>query len=227
MIRLRRASERGHTNLGWLDSRHTFSFGDYHDPDQMGFGHLRVLNEDRVEPKEGFGTHGHRDMEILSVVLSGSLEHKDSLGTGSVIRPGDVQWMSAGTGVTHSEFNPSSRAPVHFLQIWIVPDRTRLRPEYGQKSFPPEERQGRLCLVASRDGREGSLTIHQDASVYSTVLDKGRKVVHHPAAGRRAWVQVALGAVALNGEALEAGDGAAVSDEKSITLSGRGEGSSE
>jgi quercetin 2,3-dioxygenase len=221
MITIRPARTRGQTNLGWLDSRHTFSFGDYHDPEQMGFGHLRVINEDRVEPAQGFGTHGHRDMEIISVVLSGSLQHKDSLGTGSVIRPGDVQRMSAGTGVTHSEFNPSDKAPVHFLQIWIQPERTGLKPEYEQKRFPAEDRKGRLCLVSSRDGRDGSLTIHQDAALHLGALDAGQRVAHAPAAGRRAWVQVALGAITLNGRDMQAGDGAAVSGEPRIDIAAR------
>ncbi len=220
MIIVRPASERGHTNLGWLDSRHTFSFGDYFDADHMSFGHLRVINDDHVDPGEGFGTHGHRDMEILSFVLSGSLQHKDSMGTGAAIRAGDVQRMTAGTGVTHSEFNPSKQAPVHFLQVWILPDRTRLKPEYEQKPFPEEERRGRLRLVASRDGRDGSLTIHQDASVFMTTLDAGQTVTHQPAAGRRAWVQVARGSVTVNGTALSEGDGAGLSGEASITIAG-------
>ena len=221
MITVRPASGRGQTNLGWLDSRHTFSFGGYHDADQMGFGDLRVLNDDHVEPGGGFGTHGHRDMEILSFVLSGSLEHKDSMGTGSVLRPGDVQRMSAGTGVTHSEFNPSKRAPVHFLQVWILPDRTGIEPEYEQRSFPEEERRGLLRLVASRDGREGSVSIHQDASVYRGALEAGQSAEHRTAPGRRVWVQVARGAVTLNGVALKEGDGASVTDERSLTIAGQ------
>jgi quercetin 2,3-dioxygenase len=221
MITVRPASRRGQTNLGWLDSRHTFSFGDYQDPEQMGFSHLRVLNDDHVQPGEGFGTHGHRDMEILSFVLSGSLQHTDSMGTGSVIRPDDVQRMTAGTGVTHSEFNPSKRAPVHFLQVWIQPDRPRLEPEYEQKSFPERERQGRLALVASRDGRDGSLTIHQDAAVYRAALEEGQTATHRPAPGRRAWVQVARGAVTLNGLALQEGDGAGVTGESSLVIAAR------
>ncbi len=218
MITILPADERGHTNLGWLDSYHTFSFGDYHDPKHMGFSDLRVINEDRVKPGKGFGTHGHRDMEILSLVLEGALEHKDSMGTGSTIRPGDVQRMSAGTGVTHSEFNPSKDAPVHFLQIWILPERAGLRPEYEQKRFPEAERRGRLRLIASRDGREGSVTIHQDASVYVASLDAGQRVEHRPAAGRSAWVQVARGSLKLNGKALEAGDGAAIAGEAELTI---------
>ena len=218
MITIRPAEERGHTNLGWLDSYHTFSFGDYHDSGHMGFSDLRVINEDRVKPGKGFGTHGHRDMEILSLVLEGALEHKDSMGTGSTIRPGDVQRMSAGTGVTHSEFNPSKDAPVHFLQIWILPERTGLRPEYEQKSFPEAERHGRLRLVASRDGRDGSVAIHQSASVYVASLDAGQRVEHRPASGRSAWVQLARGSLELNGKALEAGDGAAIGGEAELAI---------
>ncbi len=174
MIKLRKAEQRGHFDHGWLDTRHTFSFADYYDPEQMGFGHLRVINQDRVQPGRGFGTHGHRDMEILSYVLEGALEHKDSMGNGSVIRPGDVQRMTAGTGVMHSEFNPSRDHAVHFLQIWIVPERKGLAPGYEQKRFEPEEKAGRLRLIASRDGAGGSVTIHQDARVFAAVLG-GRK----------------------------------------------------
>jgi len=221
MISLRRSSERGHTNLGWLDSRHTFSFGDYHDPNRMGFGHLRVINEDRVEPGQGFGKHGHRDMEIVSFVLSGALEHKDSLGTGSVIRPGEVQRMSAGTGVTHSESNPSPRAPVHFMQVWILPDRSGLAPGYEQKNFPVEARRDRLCLAVSPDGREGSLTIHQDARIYLSTLRPDRPLAHAPASGRSAWIQVTRGEVDLNGVLLQEGDGAAVSGEARIGIAAR------
>ena len=220
MITLRRASERGHTNLGWLDSRHTFSFGDYHAPDHEGFSHLRVINEDRVEPGQGFAKHGHRDMEILSFVLSGSLEHRDSLGTGSVIQPGDVQRMTAGTGVTHSEFNPSRKAPVHFLQVWILPERAGLTPGYEQKKFPEEDLRGRLRPVASRDGRGGSLTIHQDAVVYAAALEPKQTVSHALSPGRRAWVQVARGALTLDGLRLSAGDGAAIDGMTAIALSG-------
>src|SRR5919206_2650347 len=173
MITLRPAAERGAENLGWLDSRHTFSFGHYYDPKHMGFGPLRVINEDRVRGGAGFATHGHRDMEIISYVLEGALEHKDSIGTGSVIRPGDVQRMSAGTGIVHSEFNASRSEPVHFLQIWIIPERAGLAPGYEQKTFPVEERRNRLRLVASRDGRDGSLTVHQDVGLYASLLDPG------------------------------------------------------
>ena len=174
MIQVRRANERGRAAFGWLDSRHTFSFGEYHDPKHMGFGPLRVINDDRVQPGAGFGTHGHRDMEILSYVLEGALEHKDSLGTGSVIRPGDVQRMTAGTGIQHSEFNPTAREPVHFLQIWIEPERDGLAPSYEEKHFADGERRNQLRLIASHDGRDGSLRIHQDADVYAALLDEGK-----------------------------------------------------
>jgi redox-sensitive bicupin YhaK (pirin superfamily) len=219
MITIRKATDRGHARHGWLDSRHTFSFADYHDPDQMGYRTLRVINEDRVEPGQGFGTHPHRDMEIISYVLEGALEHKDSMGTSSVIRPGEVQRMSAGTGVLHSEYNPSNTQPVHFLQIWMIPDKKNLKPGYEQKAFPAEERNNRLRLVASRDGRDGSLTIHQDAELYTTLLSKGGKVRHVLQPGRFGWVQVARGSVSLNGHPLNDGDGASVSGEKALELS--------
>jgi len=218
MITIRKSDDRGRADHGWLDSRHTFSFADYHDPDQMGFRTLRVINEDRVEPGQGFGTHPHRDMEILSYVLEGALEHKDSMGTSSTIRPGEVQRMSAGTGVLHSEYNPSRKEPVHFLQIWIFPEKKSLKPGYEQKAFPDAERKNRLRLVASRDGRDGSLTIHQDAELYTTLLSRGESVSHPLKAGRHAWVQVARGAATLNGKPLATGDGAAVSGEKSLEL---------
>jgi hypothetical protein len=218
MIVVRRAGERGVTRIDWLDSRHTFSFGDYHDPRHMGFGPLRVINEDRVRPGAGFPTHGHRDMEILSYVLEGALEHKDSLGTGSVIRPGEVQIMSAGTGIRHSEFNPSRTEPVHFLQIWVLPDRQGLAPRYDQRAIPAAERRARLRLVGSRDGRDGSVLIHQNAEIYAAVLEGGDAVTHRLAKGRRAWVQVARGAVALDDTSLSAGDGAAVTDATAIRL---------
>ncbi|MBI4255045.1 MAG: pirin family protein [Candidatus Rokubacteria bacterium] len=221
MLTVRRAGERGHFDHGWLDTRHTFSFADYHDPGWMGFRGLRVINEDRVQPGAGFPTHGHRDMEILSYVLEGALEHRDSLGTGSVIRPGDVQRMSAGTGVMHSEFNASATEPVHFLQIWILPERRGLPPGYEQKRFSPEDTRGRLRLVAARDGADGAVTLHADARVYAALLEPGREVVHALAGGRHAWVQVARGAARVNGGALGAGDGAAVSDEPAVVLAGR------
>jgi redox-sensitive bicupin YhaK (pirin superfamily) len=219
-MEVRKANERGHAEHGWLDSRHTFSFADYYDPEFTGFGPLRVINEDRVAPGRGFGVHSHRDMEILSYVLEGALEHQDSLGTGSVIRPGDVQRMSAGTGVRHSEFNHSDREPVHFLQIWIIPERQGEKPEYEQKTFPQDEKRGRLRLIGSRDGREGSVVIRRDVDLYSALLATGDTVKHRPEADRYIWVQVARGRVTANGETLEAGDGAAFVDEKSIELRG-------
>jgi redox-sensitive bicupin YhaK (pirin superfamily) len=221
MIRVRRAEERGHFDHGWLNTYHTFSFADYHDPDFMGFRSLRVINEDRVEAGRGFGTHGHRDMEIISYVLEGELGHGDSMGTGSVIRPGEVQRMSAGTGVMHSEKNASAM-PVHFLQIWIVPERKGLSPEYEQKAFPAPERENRLRLVASHDGRDGSLTIHQDVDLYTTTLRDG-SVTFDFRPNRYGWLQVARGAVTLNGEELRAGDGAAIEHESQVTIAGDGE----
>ncbi|HVP60247.1 MAG TPA: pirin family protein [Myxococcaceae bacterium] len=220
MIQVRKSDERGHANHGWLDTHHTFSFADYHDPDNMGFRSLRVINEDRVAPGQGFGTHGHRDMEILSYVLEGGLAHKDSTGGGGVIRPGDVQRMSAGSGVMHSEFNASRSEPVHFLQIWLVPDRRGITPGYEQKHFPPEQRKGQLRLIASPDAADGSVKIHQNARVYSTLLGKGETVTHALAPGRHAWVQVARGRVRLGDVVLSAGDGAAISDERALTLMG-------
>jgi hypothetical protein len=220
MITIRRAGDRGHRNYGWLDTFHTFSFNDYHDPAFMGFRSLRVINEDRVEPGEGFGTHPHRDLEIITYVLSGALAHRDSMGNGSAIRPGEVQRMSAGTGVTHSEFNGDAEQPVHFLQIWLLPERKGIPPSYEQKAFPESEKTGRLRLVASRDGREGSVRIHQDADLYATVVGKDESVPVSLRPGRYGWVQVARGAVRLNEEALAAGDGASVSGEGGLTLTG-------
>ena len=221
MITVRPSRERGHAEHGWLDSHHTFSFADYHDPRHMGFRALRVINEDRVEPARGFGTHQHRDMEIVSYVLEGALEHKDSMGTGSVIRPGDVQRMTAGTGVAHSELNPSKTEGVHFLQIWIMPEKAGLPPSYEQKTFPVEQRKNQLRLVAARDGRDGAVTVHQDAEIHAAVLDQGATVSHALAPGRHAWVQVARGAVTLNGHPLEAGDGASVSQEARLDVEAR------
>ena len=218
MIAIRKAAERGKSSLGWLDSRHTFSFSDYVDPSHMGFRTLRVINEDRVAPGQGFGTHGHRDMEILSYVLEGELEHRDSMGNGSIIRPGDVQRMTAGTGVMHSERNPSRENPVHFLQIWLLPEKRGLTPGYEQKTFAESERRGKLRLVASRDGREGSIVVHQDVALWSGVLDAGGEASLDLAAGRQAWVQVARGELELNGKKLVAGDGAAVNQESKLTL---------
>ncbi|HZF30152.1 MAG TPA: pirin family protein [Gammaproteobacteria bacterium] len=220
MLDLRRADQRGHAEHGWLDSRHTFSFADYMDPKHMGFGPLRVINEDRVQPGQGFGAHSHRDMEIISYVLEGALEHKDSLGTGSVIRPGDVQRMSAGTGVTHSEFNHSKSELVHFLQIWIQPERSRARPSYEEKHFDDADKRGRLKLVGSRDGRDGSVVIHQDVALYATQLESAERVEHALAKGRRAWIQVTRGSVRVNGETLSAGDGAAIADEPAVAIVG-------
>ncbi len=221
MIAVRHAAERGTANFGWLDSRHTFSFGHYYDPDHMGFGALRVINEDRVQPGGGFGTHGHQDMEIISYVLEGGLEHRDSIGTGSVILPGDVQVMSAGTGIRHSEFNHSKKEPVHFLQIWVLPDRKGLAPRYDQKSFPAAEKRDRLRLVGSPDGRDGSIVIHQDAEIYDALLSRDHAVTHALAAGRKSWVQVVRGAVEVNGKAAEAGDGVAVEDEAAVSITAR------
>jgi redox-sensitive bicupin YhaK (pirin superfamily) len=206
MIALRKASERGYADHGWLRSYHSFSFADYYDAAHMGFGDLRVINEDRVQPGMGFGTHGHRDMEIISYVLEGALEHKDSMGNGSVIRPGDVQRMSAGKGVMHSEFNPSKAELVHFLQIWIEPNVTGIRPSYEEKHFDAASKRGRLRLVASSDGREGSVTIHQDACLYAALIDGAEKITHPLASGRRAYVHVALGSLTVNGQQLAAGD---------------------
>lgn len=218
MIIVRPAEERGVANFGWLDSRHTFSFGHYYDPRHMGIGALRVINDDRVAPGGGFDTHAHQDMEIISYVLEGAMEHQDSIGTGSVIRPGDVQRMTAGTGIAHSEFNHSRTEPVHFLQIWIVPERKGLEPGYEQKTFPLEERRGKARLVASRDGRDGSLTVHQDIDLYTSVLEAGDEVAIDLRPERSAWVQVARGAVTLNGTGLKEGDGAAVFDTATLTL---------
>jgi len=220
MLTLRRAEERGRANFGWLDSRHSFSFGHYYDPAHMGFGPLRVINDDRVAPGGGFPTHPHADMEIISYVLEGGLEHKDSLGTGSVIRPGDVQRLSAGSGVRHSEFNASKTEPVHFLQIWILPEKKGIEPSYEQKSFPAGEKRAKLRLVGSRDGRDGSVTIHRDVDLYATLLDIDETVTHALNSGRIAWVQVAQGTAQLNGEQLYPGDGVAVEDARSIELTG-------
>lgn len=214
MIRVRRSAERGHFDHGWLDTRHTFSFGEYDDPRNMGFRALRVLNEDRVRPGEGFGTHGHRDMEIVSYVLEGALAHKDSLGNGSAIVPGDVQYMSAGTGVRHSEFNASKTEPVHFVQIWILPDAESLAPRYAQKRFEESERKNRLRLVASASGSDGSIAIRQDVNLYASVLEAGASVSLELPPGRHLWVQVLRGGVDVNGTVLEQGDGLAASDER-------------
>jgi redox-sensitive bicupin YhaK (pirin superfamily) len=218
MLLIRRADDRGRANLGWLDSRHTFSFADYNDPRFMGYGPLRVINEDRVQAGQGFGTHSHRDMEIISYVLEGELAHRDSMGNGSVIRRGDVQRMSAGTGVQHSEFNHSQTEPVHFFQIWVIPDRLGLAPGYEEKRFDDDAKCGRLRLVASRDGREGSVVVHRDADLYAALLAPGDEVAHVTERTRKGWLQVASGAVTVNGEALAAGDGAAIAYEDSIAI---------
>ena len=220
MISVRRADERGHADHGWLDTRHTFSFADYHDPKFVGFRGLRVINEDRVQPGQGFPPHGHRDMEIVSYVLAGALEHKDSMGTGSVIRPGDVQRMSAGTGVRHSEYNHSKDEPVHFLQVWILPERRGLEPGYEQRHFSDADKRAGLRLIASREGTDGSVTIHADAKIYAAVVEPGQRLRHALAEHRHAWLQVARGAITLNDRPLVHGDGAAVSGEPALTIAG-------
>jgi redox-sensitive bicupin YhaK (pirin superfamily) len=220
MITVRKSNDRGHARHGWLESYHTFSFAGYHDPRFTGFRDLLVINEDRVQPGQGFGTHGHEDMEIISYVLEGELAHKDSMGTGSVIRPGDVQRMSAGTGVRHSEFNHSKDNLVHFLQIWITPKQEGIPPSYEEKRFSPEDKRNRLRLIVSPGGDEGSLRIHQDARLYATRLDEGKEASLGLAPGRHGWVQVVRGAIEVNGQRLETGDGAAVSDERELRLRG-------
>lgn len=223
MITLRKANERGHANHGWLDSFHSFSFADYMDPAHMGFGPLRVINEDRIAPGAGFGTHGHKNMEIVTYVLEGELAHKDSLGTGSVIRPGDVQRMSAGTGVRHSEFNHSQENGVHLLQIWIEPDVIGIEPSYEEKRFSVAEKQGRLRVVASSDAREGSVLIHQDASIYAGVFDKGQQAALSLAPGRLAYVHAIRGELLVNGQRLMAGDAAKLTDEADLRIEGAGD----
>jgi redox-sensitive bicupin YhaK (pirin superfamily) len=218
MITLRPSDARGRTEIGWLNSRHTFSFGDYYDPAHESFRSLRVVNEDWVAPGTGFGTHPHRDMEIITYVVEGALQHRDSLGTGSVIRPGEVQRMTAGSGILHSEYNPSAAEPVHLVQIWILPERRGLAPGYEQRAFPEAERRDRLRLVASRDGRDGAVSIHQDVDLFAGLLSPGARVVHELRPGRAAWVQVLRGEVAVNGRPLRAGDGAAVEDDPAVEL---------
>ena len=222
MISIRRAADRGHFDHGWLNTYHTFSFADYDDPAHMGFRSLRVINDDRVAPGQGFGEHRHRDMEIVSYVLEGALAHRDSMGNSGVIRPGDVQRMSAGTGVQHSEFNGSQTEPVHFLQIWILPEKPGATPGYQQKAFPPETRRGKLRLIGSRDGRDGSLTVGQDIAIYASVLEAGEEVRHSLAPDRHAWLQVAEGELEVNGNRLGEGDGAAVTDEDDLEIAGKG-----
>jgi hypothetical protein len=221
-VRVRRAAERGRTDWGWLDSRHTFSFGEYDDPAHMGFRTLRVINDDRVAAGAGFGTHGHRDMEILSYVLEGAIEHKDSMGTGSVIRPGEIQMMRAGTGVMHSEYNPSKTEGLHFLQIWIVPDRRGLAPTYGQRPVDREKARRGFALLASKDGRDESLQIAQDAALWLTLIEKGERRELPLRPGRSAWVHVARGTVEVNGQSLAEGDGAALTGAEAVTLAGNG-----
>jgi len=219
MMSIRRSADRGYADHGWLKSFHSFSFAEYHDPDHMGFGPLRVINEDRVAPGMGFGTHGHRDMEIISYVLSGELAHRDSIGNGSVIRPGDVQRMSAGRGVMHSEFNHAAKETTHFLQIWIQPDQTGIAPSYEEKRFEDADKRGRLRLVASSDGAEGSVHIHQDARVYAGLFDGDETATLEVRAGRRIYVHVARGSVQVNRETLSAGDAAKLTDMERVTLS--------
>ena len=218
MIAIRRAAERGHANHGWLDTYHTFSFASYHDSRHMHFRALRVMNEDFVAPGQGFGTHPHADMEIVTYVLEGALEHRDSMGNGEVLRPGEFQRMSAGTGITHSEFNPSDSEPVHLYQIWLFPDRKGIAPSYEQKRFAEEERRNRLRIVASRDAADGSLLIHQDTRIFLSSIDGGKQVSKPLDEGRHAWLQVLRGQVSLNGQALDTSDGAAVSDERLLTI---------
>ena len=222
MITIRKSEERGHFNHGWLDTYHTFSFDQYYDPAHTHFRSLRVINEDRVAAGHGFPTHSHRDMEIITYILSGSLEHRDSMGNGSVIRPGDVQRMSAGAGVSHSEFNPSQSEACHLLQIWIMPKLRNLTPSYEQKFFGEDERRGKLCLIASDDGRDGAVTIHQEARVYASLLDAGQSIAHQLDESRSAWLQVARGSLSLNGRNLDQGDGAAISSENQFTISAAG-----
>lgn len=222
MIEIRQRNDRGHFDHGWLNTYHTFSFDRYYDPQHMGFRALRVINEDRVAPAKGFGAHPHRDMEIITYILEGALEHKDSMGTGSIIRPGEVQRMSAGTGVTHSEFNPSKTEPVHLLQIWILPEASGIKPSYEQKQFNRENMHGRLRLIAARDPVDDAVKIHQDVKLFATVLD-GNTVKHNLLKGRYAWIQIARGTMAVNGIPLQAGDGAAISETDVVEMSGNGE----
>jgi redox-sensitive bicupin YhaK (pirin superfamily) len=221
MIKIRKAEARGHFDFGWLDTYHTFSFGDYYDPSHMAFRSLRVINEDVVAPGRGFPTHGHRDMEIVTYILEGSLQHRDSMGSGSTIRRGDAQRMSAGTGVRHSEANPSKDGPVHLLQIWIMPEREGQQPEYEEKKFADEEKRNRLRLIVAPDGDDGAVSIHQDARIYASVLDEGKSVQQEIATGRHAWLQVAGGAVELNGIKLKHGDGATISQENQLSIIAR------
>jgi hypothetical protein len=227
MINLRPSDDRGHGRLDWLDSRHTFSFGDYFDPRHMGISNLRVINDDRIAPGGGFATHGHTDMEIVTYVLEGALKHKDSMGNGSVILAGDVQHMSAGTGVRHSEYNASATEPVHLLQIWLTPNLLGVTPGYHQQHFSTEERRGRLALLVSPDGRDGSIPAHQDALLFATLLPRGESVVRPLPAGRQAYVHLARGQASVNGSALAAGDGVHIAGEAEVRISGTGAGDAE
>jgi len=218
MITIRPAAERGHVNLGWLDSHHTFSFGDYYDPAHMGVSNLRVINEDWIQPDGGFATHGHKDMEIVSVVLAGTLEHKDSMGNGSIIRPGDVQHMSAGRGVRHSEYNPSSTEAVHLLQIWLTPNRRGVDPGYAQQHFAEETRHNRLALLVSPDGRDGSIAAYQDALLFGARLDVGHSLDYRIGADRRGWIQIARGRFLIDGQELSAGDGARIAASTDLVM---------
>ncbi len=218
MIQIRRAEERGHADHGWLKTYHTFSFSSFQDPQHMRFRSLRVMNEDWVAPGQGFGTHPHNDMEIVTYVLAGALEHKDSMGNGEVLTPGEFQRMSAGTGITHSEFNPSQSEPVHLYQIWMLPECKGIEPSYEQKRFPDEEMRNRLRLVAARESVDGSLLIHQDARIFLSKIDAGQQVVYEPATGRHAWLQVLRGSVSLNSDDLQTSDGAAVTEENLLTI---------
>ena len=218
MITLRKSDDRGHADHGWLNSYHSFSFADYYEPKHMGWGPLRVINEDRVKPDMGFGTHGHQNMEIISYVLDGRLEHKDSMGNGEVIRPGDVQRMSAGTGVRHSEFNPSTSKPVHFLQIWLMPAQDGIAPSYEQKYFAAEEKRDRLRLIASPDGRDGSVTVHQDVDVYASLPGPGVQLTHLLAPGRLGYLHLIKGAVSVNGNSLKTGDAAKIDAEQQLVI---------
>lgn len=218
MINIRKSEERGKANISWLNSKHTFSFSNYYDPNYMGFGNLRVINEDIVQPRQGFDTHGHRDMEIITYVIEGALEHKDSIGNGSIIRPSDVQRMSAGTGIFHSEFNASDSNLVHLLQIWIIPEVQGLSPSYEQKNFAEEEKSGKLCLVASKNGAENSVIIHQDVNLYASLLRNNEEINHQIQDNRSVWIQLITGEILLNNQALFAGDGAAITDEKNLNI---------
>lgn len=223
MIEIRRSADRGAVNMGWLNARHSFSFGSYYDPEHMGFGNLRVINEDRIEPAQGFGTHGHKDMEIVTYMIEGALEHKDNMGNGSVIRAGDVQRMSAGTGVQHSEFNHSSSEKAHLLQIWLLPERAGILPGWEEKTFSKSDKHNKLRLIASRDARDDSLKIHQSVDIYAAVLDEGRGIIHEMADSHTGWIQLVNGNLSVNGEQLAAGDGAAIADTRQLEIQANGE----